>query len=77
VGIPFAFGVAFGRAFENRQLRNAALFISPIGNRMLKFEINLLLVVVCPVWVVTLPQETNQSFLLILREGQQSITNDK
>jgi hypothetical protein len=57
VGIPFAFGVGLWSGFRVQATRNAALFLCPIGNKMLKFEINLSLVVVCPVWVVILPQE--------------------
>ena len=58
VGIPFAFGVGLWSGFRVQATGNAALFLCPIGNKMLKSEINFSLVVVCPAWIVILPQET-------------------
>ena len=57
VGIPFAFGVGLWSGFRVQATRNAALFLCPIGNKMLKFEIYFIPVTVCPSWIVILPQE--------------------
>ena len=57
MGIPFAFGVGLWSGFREQAIRNAALFLCPIGIKMLKSKIYFIPVTVCPSWVVILPQE--------------------